>query len=67
MQFLYLDDRDARLEPGGQLREHLPKQLLVLQDFPHLHDPHDRSLQNRAGKTSKETVKLGLDMRLTWT
>lgn len=52
LQFLYLDDRDPRLEPRGQLREHLPEQLLVLQDLPHLHDPHNRCLQNRAGITS---------------
>lgn len=46
----YLDDRDAWLEARGQLRQHLPEQLLVLQDLPHLHDPHDRCLVPGGGQ-----------------
>ena len=41
----YLNDRHSWFEPGGELIEHLSEQLLVLQHFPHLHDPYDRSLQ----------------------
>ena len=47
MWLLYLNHWDPRLEPGGQLSQHFSEQLLVLQDLPHLHDPHDGRLVTR--------------------
>ena len=45
----YLDDGDARLEARGQLVEDLPQELLVLQLFAHLHDPHNGRLHRSHG------------------
>lgn len=40
----YLDDGDSGFESGRQLVQDFSQELLVLQDLPHLHDPHYRSL-----------------------
>lgn len=41
----YLDDGDSGFESGRQLVQDFSQELLVLQDLPHLHDPHYSSLQ----------------------
>lgn len=41
----YLDDGDSGFESGRQLVQDFSEELLVLQDLPHLHDPHYSSLQ----------------------
>ena len=46
--FTYLDDGDSGLEAGRQLVQDLGQELLVLQDLPHLHDPHYGSLHTHA-------------------
>lgn len=43
----YLDDGDSGFESGRQLVQDFGQKLLVLQDLPHLHDPHYGGLQTQ--------------------
>lgn len=53
----YLDDGDSGFESGWQLIEDFSQKLLVLQDLPHLHDPHDGSLQSHKQRVSQSDLQ----------
>lgn len=55
----YLDHRDSGFESGRQLVQHFSQKLLVLQDLPHLHDPHYGGLH---GKYMNRFVMIGTDV-----
>lgn len=59
----HLDDGDSGFESGRQLVKDFCQELLVLQDFPHLHDPNDCSLYTN---TRTHTCKIKCSFFL-WT
>ena len=48
----YLDDGDSGFESGRQLVQNFSQELLVLEDLPHLHDSHYRSLRTHISVNS---------------
>lgn len=62
----HLDDGNSGFEPRRQLIQDLSQELLVLQNLPHLHDPHYGSLQaHNAAETVPAALRFPLIL-LTW-
>lgn len=63
LQSCYLDDGNTRFESWGELVQHFCQKLLVLQNFPHLHDSHDSCLHTRVQKNMKNQKNVWFELQ----